>query len=1035
MSRAAIQPLHIGATAPETLSIVQQHLLVAEEQTEALIEDMGSLGVPCEQLLDSPALGQDGCQRPVSPVRVWPAAGGLGGLGGAAALWRSCEALVSRMCRLESILHSLKLTTFRLETERQLNPSNSAHVMEQLSALQRESEEEQRAARKEVLRVQDQLWQACQERDEALEEAQRLREELEVATTSKMDVALAAEDLKVIKVQMTEKLLELKLQLSQESDCRLEAQQIHSALLQRVKEMEGVVELEREQVQVLQADCQALQCERQDVRRALKEQAERAGQLEKQCQQLRDKADVKDSIISQLTDEVKIAHLALQRLQQENSRLQKDDNLKTAAEKVQSLNVQLEGQCSELNAALRSLAVENARLVSEHQAELKAERERVLQQLQEQDLLLDAARRNIQAELQGALKDRLRLQQDLDTLRRDHEQLQQSSRVAQETAGAQRERLESTIDRLRAELSGAGKEGEAAKRERECALAEMQNRVSKLEKERSSLQTQLTKAKSREVQLQLELNSQNEPKQQDKKNSMLEKKYAKASAELSSWKLKCQKLEQNLTQVEASLERREKELALAKAARDDAVLDYQALRDQMESLQDLHRSKVCQLEGQLGARCQDGEWVAQTLQGMLASHARQKSSSDSLQAELGGREEEVITLKTERVQIQQDVERLQTQVEKLQHDLIATDAEMEPLRKALETVSLDNKQLAQTLEQALLANNQLVGRLSRAQDQQENVQSQHRQLLSQREAELRDTREEVTWLADHLESVKEQLKKERNGQRRASHREVTELKKALDEATSRSGDLSRANRELREKVGELEKAVSNQKARNKDLNTQLKQFVESRAVMASSLRMKEMEEALKGLESLKDEYQRRNNEQSQLIQRFQSELQRLTSSQEGELETEREHRLVLQDKCQRLEENMRQLRRSRDEAEERLREASVESQQITENLIEAHSWFRSNFHTLKKELGKTKKKKELAAKKLSSLGNTKEGTLSTSTDCENEDQSEPITTRPKRNHWTSTMQRRETKRELAHISGQYRLTGHKDRLTHGQTDK
>ncbi|XP_064157321.1 coiled-coil domain-containing protein 150 isoform X2 [Anguilla rostrata] len=1012
MSRAAIQPLHVGATAPETLSIVQQHLLVAEEQTEALIEDMGSLGVPREQLLDSPALGQDGCQRPVSPVRVWPAAGGLGGLGGAAALWRSCEALVSRMCRLESILHSLKLTTFRLETERQLNPSNSARVMEQLSALQRESEEEQRAARKEVLRVQDQLWQACQERDEALEEAQRLREELEVATTSKMDVALAAEDLKVIKVQMTEKLLELKLQLSQESDCRLEAQQIHSALLQRVKEMEGVVELEREQVQVLQADCQALQCERQDVRRALREQAERAGQLEKQCQQLRDKADVKDSIISQLTDEVKIAHLALQRLQQENSRLQKDD-LKTAAEKVQSLNVQLEGQCSELNAALRSLAVENARIVSEHQAELKAERERVLQQLQEQDLLLDAARRNIQAELQGALKDRLRLQQDLDTLRRDHEQLQQSSRVAQETAGAQRERLESTIDRLRAELSGAGKEGEATKRERERALAEMQNRVSKLEKERSSLQTQLTKAKSREVQLQLELNSQNEPKQQDKKNSMLEKKYAK---------------------VEASLERREKELALAKAARDDAVLDYQALRDQMESLQDLHRSKVCQLEGQLGARCQDGEWVAQTLQGMLASHARQKSSSDSLQAELGGREEEVITLKTERVQIQQDVERLQTQVEKLQHDLIATDAEMEPLRKALETVSLDNKQLAQTLEQALLANNQLVGRLSRAQDQQENVQSQHRQLLSQREAELRDTREEVTWLADHLESVKEQLKKERNGQRRASHREVTELKKALDEATSRSGDLSRANRELREKVGELEKAVSNQKARNKDLNTQLKQFVESRAVMASSLRMKEMEEALKGLESLKDEYQRRNNEQSQLIQRFQSELQRLTSSQEGELETEREHRLVLQDKCQRLEENMRQLRRSRDEAEERLREASVESQQITENLIEAHSWFRSNFHTLKKELGKTKKKKEPAAKKLSSLGNTKEGTLSTSTDCENEDQSEPITTRPKRNHWTSTMQRWETKRELAHISGQYRLPGHKDRLTHGQTD-
>ncbi|XP_061073350.1 coiled-coil domain-containing protein 150 [Conger conger] len=1028
MSRAAIQPLRIGATAPETLSIVQQHLLVAEEQTEGLIQDMGSLGVPREQLLHSPALVRDGCQRPVSPVRVWQAVGGRD-----AALWQNCEALMSRMCRLESILHSLKLATFRLETERQLDPSNSARVMEQLSALQKESQEEQREARKELLQVQDQLWQACQEREEALEEAQKLREELEVATTSKMDVALAAEELKVIKVQMTERLFELKVQLSQEADLRLEAQRTHDALLQRVKEMEGVVEMEREQVQVLQTDCQAMQSDRQGVRQALKKEAERASLLEKQSQQLRDNADVKDSIISQLTDELKSAHLALQRLQQENSRLQKDEgNLKTAAERVQVLNVQLQGQCTELNGALRSLTVENARLLSAHQAELKAERERVLQQLQEQDLLLDAARRNIQAELQGALKERLRLQQDLDVLRRDHQQLQQSSRVAQETSVTQRERLESAVVRLRAELSGAGKDGEALKRERHRTLAEMQNKVSKLEKEKSSLQTQLTKAKSRVVQLQIELNGQTEHKQQEKRSSILEKKYAKASAEVSSSKLTCHQLEQNLSQAEASLRRKEEELALARAARDDALRDKQALRDQMENLQDLHRSQLCQLEEQLGARRQDGEWVTQTLHGMLESHARLQDSSHSLQAQLGGREGELTALREERAQLQQHVERLQTHVERLQHDLLATDAEMEPLRKALETVSVDNKQLAHTLEQALLANNQLVGRLGRTQDQQENIQSQHQQLLSEREAELKDTREEVKWLTDHLDSVKEQLRKDSNCQKRASHREVTELKKAVDEATSRSGDLSRANRELREKVGELEKVVSNQKARIKDLTTQLKQFAENRAVMASSLRMKEMEGTLKGLESLKDEYQRRNNEQSQLIQQFQSEMQRLASSQEGELETEREHRQVLQDKCERLEENTRQLRRGRDEAEERLREASVESQQITENLIEAHSWFRSNFNSLKKELEKSKRKKEQAAEKLGSLGNAKEGTPSTSTDCENEDRSGPTVPEPRPNYWTATVQRWETKRELARISEKYRR---RDRPTHRQTDK
>ncbi|KAJ8280512.1 hypothetical protein GJAV_G00055750 [Gymnothorax javanicus] len=985
MSRAAIQPLRIGASAPETLSIVQQHLLVAEEQTQSLIQDMEFLGVPCEQPLDPPASVQDGGQRPVSPVRIWPAAGGLSG---EAALWRNCEALVSRMCRLESIVHSLKLATFRLETERQLNLSNSARVSEQLSALQKESEEEQRVAQKE-------LWQACQEREEALEEAQRLREELQVATAAKTDVALAAEELKVIKLQMAEKLIELKAQLSEEAELRLDAQRTQDALLQRVTEIEGVVEREREQVRALQTNCQTLQSERQEVRRVLQEEEERAGHLEKQCQELRDQADAKESIVSQLTEELKSAHLGLDRLQQENSRLQKnEDSLKTAARKVQvrrsplntpptELNVRLEGQCSELNAALRSLTVENTRLVSEHQAELKAERRRVLQQLQEQDLILDAARCNIQAELQGALKERLLLQQDLETLQREHQQLQQSSRLALEEANAQKE----------------------------CVESAMQDKARKLEEERNSLQAQLNEAESREAELQLELKKLGELKRQEKKSCSLEKKYAK---------------------VAECLQKKEQELALAEVSRDDAVQGYQALWDQMTSLQELHKREMCQLEELLQERCQDGERVAHTLQGMLASHARLKSSSDALQAELGDREEEVIALREERVQIHQEVEKLQCQVEKLQHDLITTDTEMEPLRRALETVSLDNKQLAQTLERALLTNKQLVGGLSRAQDQQESIQIQHQQLLSQREVELRETREEVKWLADHLDSVKEQLKKERTGQRRASHRETNDLKKALEEATSRSGDLARANRELRDKVGELEKLVSSQKARIKDLRTQLKQYVDNRAVKAASLRMKEMEETLKGAESLKEEYERKNNEQSQLIQQFQSELQHLASNQEGELETEREQRLMLQDKCQRMEENMRQLRWSRDEAEERLREASMESQQITENLLEAHSWFRSNFTSLKKKLEKTNKKEEPTTEKVTSLGSAEERTPGTLPDCETENQGGPVTSGQNGERWITAMQRWETKRELAHISGRYGLA---DRRTRRQTDK
>ncbi|KAG7471013.1 hypothetical protein MATL_G00119810 [Megalops atlanticus] len=1014
MSRATIQPLSVGATAPETLSVLQQRLLVAEEQTEALIQDMASLGVSREQLLDPAASARDTCQRPVSPVHVWRA---LGGDKGEGLLWRNCEALVSRVCRLESLLQTLKLTTFRLETERELNPSHSVRLTEQLSALQQESEEEQRAARKEVMRVQHQLRQVCQERDEALEEARRLGEALEVTTTSKMDVALAAEDLKMIKVQMSEKLLELKVQLSQEAALRLEMEKSHGALLQRVQEMEKVVEQERGQVQALQTDCHALRSEGQEVRQRLKEEAEKARRLEEECQQLRDQADVKESVVSQLTDELNSAGLALQRLQQENTKLQKDEEtLKAAAEKVQELNGQLQGQCSELSAALRSLTVENARLLTEHQAELKAERERVVQQLQEQDLLLDAARRNIHAELQGALTDRLRLQRELETVRSELAKLQ-SSTAAQETAATQREILERTVDRLREELHSAGQERESMKREKDSILAEMHSMVSKLEGEKSFLETQLTKAKSRVKQLKDELQAV----QEVKLSTTLENKCTPTSAELSSWRSRCQKLEEQLRQMEGDYE-------LAVVVRDEAIRNYKALEDQLDSLQKEQRKS--KLEGDLEARCPDGGWVAQTLQGVLASHSRLQKSTETLQAELGGRDKEIASLREERVQIQQSSQSLQTQVEKLQDDLMATNKEMESLRKALETTSLDNKKLAQSLEQALLANSKLLSKLSRTQDQKERRQSQQKQLLTQREMELVEAKEEVRWLAEHLDSLKVLLKKERDCGKKVSNKENTELKKALEDASSRSGDLSRANRELREKVSELEKVVSNQKARIKDMKTQLKVHLESRATLATAQRVKEKEEALKGLESLNEEYQRRNNEQSRLIQQFQSELQRLSSKQEGELEGERELRQMLQDKCQKLEENMQQLKQSRDEAEQRLREASLESQQISENLMEAHTWFRSKFNSLKSELEKSRARREPSMDRHHSLGRSKEVAHIASPEGGNKALCDSGPIELKRDHWSTALKRWETKRELARISERYRHTGQ----THGQTD-
>uniref|UniRef100_A0A3P8RVW4 Uncharacterized protein n=1 Tax=Amphiprion percula TaxID=161767 RepID=A0A3P8RVW4_AMPPE len=210
MSCPAVQLLGVGA--PEPLILLHQRLLLAEQETEGLIRDLCELGVSRDQILESSErLG------PLSPLKMrWT-------LGDESILWEKYDSLVNQMCHMESLLQTLKLTVFRLETDRELDPSHTAHLKQQLAALQRESQEEQQASRKELIKLRDQLLQAYQERDEARTQVQRLEDTLEAAAA------------------MTE-------QMMQESTRSNDAIKSFSELLRRVEDMERVVEMERRQV-------------------------------------------------------------------------------------------------------------------------------------------------------------------------------------------------------------------------------------------------------------------------------------------------------------------------------------------------------------------------------------------------------------------------------------------------------------------------------------------------------------------------------------------------------------------------------------------------------------------------------------------------------------------------------------------------------------------------------------------------------------------------------------------------------------------
>ncbi|XP_067450087.1 coiled-coil domain-containing protein 150 isoform X2 [Thunnus thynnus] len=785
MSRSAMPSLSVEATAPEALSLLDQRLLLAEEQTEALIQDMGSLGVSRDQILGS-AERMDATQRPVSPLKIRHVLGDVG------MLWQQCDSLVSRVCRMESLLQTLKLTVFRLEIERELDPSHTARLKQQLAALQQESEEEQQASRREVMKLRDQLHQAYQERDEARTEVQQMGMTLGAATAAKMDVALAAEELKIVKSEMSQKLIEMKEQMRQESVCSHEAMKSHGELLQRVKEMERVVEMERRQALLLQSDCQALHVEVQTSRQRFEEEKDRSRQLKEQT-------EIKDSLVFELKTELK-------RQQRENSKLLKEGReLRAAAERVQ------------------------------------AERSRTVKQLQEQDLLLEAARHNIQAELQVVLTDKASLQMELEKLKGEHAQLQQSSSIAQETAVTQRELLERTIERLRGEMCTAKKEEDTMRKHLEGSKAELCLIVTKLEGERSTLETQLSEAKLEVGSLSSALQSQ-----QDENRKLMGKVTA------------LEQQQHALQQV-------------------DQTLKYRT-DDKNKLAFDKGKLKISELEALQNFCDPSGKVVSQTLENILASHTRFQLNSQTQQQDLGGREQELDTLKKDRLQVQREIRKHQTEVEKLQQLLTSSHSKnngaLESLQKALDTATVDNKRLAKSLEQAVLTNSSLHSKLEQARDWYQGT-------ITLRDEELREARSKIHHLSEELATIKHQTREDYKSSMRTLQREISELKMTVKDSASGSGDLSKANRELRRRMCELEQLVSKQKACIKEQRSQLRQQQDSGNLQDNSQKVESLEESTRDLpekESTDRTLQDIRVNSQQVLSKQDAELERWTST-------------------------------------------------------------------------------------------------------------------------------------------------------------
>ncbi|XP_042850909.1 coiled-coil domain-containing protein 150 isoform X8 [Panthera tigris] len=926
------------------------------------------------------------------------------------------------MCRLESLIQSLKMNIFRLQTEKDLNPQKTALLKDQLNAIQEKHTKDLKLLHLEVMNLRQQLRDVKEEEDKAQEEVQRLTATLEVASETKKNAAIIEEELKTTKRKMNLRIQELRRQLSQEKNLRESLEKSGSAMLFKIQEMESTVEVERKQVQILRQNCIALRSHIQTTQELLAQEQQKKRELETTISQLKSNLISRDDLISKLAEENKNMQMSFNKEHEENTYLRTEIlSLRETSEKAQVSNDQLTRRCSELHSMLETVSMENARIISDHQAILQIEQKMMTQTFQEQNFLLDAAHASITTELQSVQNQKTQLQEHLDHLILEHNQCIQKAQDAEKRAALQKELLESTIARLRGELEASMQEKKSLLEEKERLQEEVNKTEKEIAQEKCNLEKELAKNKvdintlthnlqtleeknkhlseqMASLELQQVPSDYNELAQQqvEKVLGRITESKNKLAYEKGKLQIKVKQLEEQLhsftetssqndhlrklnkalegsyMQVKSILEKNEEELSRAVKCRDAALKESQKLKGDLEALEDRESKKVGNFQRQLAEAKEDNCKVTIMLENVLASHSKMQGALEKVQIELGRRDSEIAGLKKERALNQQRVQKLEAEVDQWQARMLVVDAqhnsEMEPLQKALDVAREDNRKLAMSLEQALQTNNHLQTKLDHVQEKLENKELERQNLETFKERMTEESKVEAEMHAERIEALRKQFQTERETAKKAAQREMTELKKALDEANFRSVEVTRTNRELRQKLTELEKILNTSKEKIKNQKAQIKLHLSTKANNTQNVeRMKQIETELRQMELIKDQYQKKNYEQSLSIQKFvsemtnlQKEMQLLAKSQyetsarnkqqELRLEAERKVRQELENRCQELEETIRHLKKCKEATEHKLKEASVESEQITANLEEAHRWFKCRFDGLQLEL-------------------------------------------------------------------------------------
>ncbi|XP_071945740.1 coiled-coil domain-containing protein 150-like [Antedon mediterranea] len=986
MPRTTIPPsksYNMKANDGKAMKALEEKLKAAETETVNLVRQLEHVGFDCSQ-------GDQSSQhtKPLSPF--------IAKTGDAEILQRNYETLVSRVCRNESTLQTLKLNLCNIQAQCHLRSEQAQYNKEKLQSINESHENEKKKLLKDLATARKESKENMVKRQEAEEACRRLSSALEQSVQAKTELALNYEDLRISKQKLNKQLGETREELARELSLRNSLEQSHNALMERLQQLETTAHQERKEIESFSKSCAILKDEGINLN---KEKIYIQNLLEKSRMEI---ATKEKQIIKQI-EEMQLFLTNLEHLKAENKtlKIQLDEltkhthNMKFALESAENEKQSLMGRLQQSESIQReAVENENQKLNDiikncENQLEKQIERENLMKQENEKLKLvleekesrfhdqqefytskikdLENSAQVLNEQLEAHKNDRNTVIQDkqslldevnfaVDGMSAEHSRMQQEleeAKIEMSTITNEKCHLQLEIDKLLDRINFLEQQ-QSSQITVESSLVELSDSKNQLAYENGRLQSQLMHLKQ---QIAAITDARSEVTHLKRTNAALQSKVTSLSSALSMVNVDQKKMDNKLKQLVATEKQKDLEIKEVKKSRDEVINENDMFQEQLKKQDYQQQEKIQHLLNKLQAAKQNNSKMAATIKSIMQSHSKLQLLLEKLQKELGKKDAEIATFENGKQKYEESLKLISDDMIVLQEQLVSMETgqldRVAPLKSELEAERTEKTSLLSQLDKLHTMNETLQNTLNKKDIEVQSKQHQLKQIQQTRKREKEVAAKDIQTLKEKIVKMQLGTDAENEKEKKQASREINRLRQANQLSQLKITDLNSTCEQQKLKIQEMDETNNKQKLRIIGQKTQLQQCHNKRKQSQdTNKKIEEMSVELEELEQVRNQYIMKNSEQMQTIATFltqisdlQAEIQTVVKGQsnvedklrkkEDQFKEERRLRLDIEKKYRFMEEELSKLRHEHDQSKNELQHLSLQlSRQTLSRLAE-----------------------------------------------------------------------------------------------------